>query len=60
MLNVKGIIFDLDRTLVDLNVDWDKVRYDVEQILGAEINSILTTFPKVWGTEKYNLISQVI
>jgi len=60
MYRVQGIIFDLDGTLVDLSVDWRKVIRRVQGLLGMEVKSLLELYPKLWGTEKYQLVSRTI
>lgn len=60
MYKVRGIIFDLDGTLVDLPIDWHRVIRQVERILGVKVKSLLELYPKTWGTEKYKLISQTV
>ena len=60
MYEVQGIIFDLDGTLVELPVNWHKVIRRVENLLGRRVKSLLELYPKLWGTEKYEMISHVI
>jgi HAD superfamily hydrolase (TIGR01549 family) len=58
--NVKGIIFDLDGTLVRLPIDWSRAVRHIEKLLGIEFRSLLELFPKIWETEKYEIISRTI
>lgn len=60
MYKVRGIIFDLDGTLVNLHIDWRKVIKHVEGLLGVEVKSLLELYPKIWGTEKYELVSRAV
>ena len=60
MYKVQGIIFDLDRTLVHLSINWGKAIRHIEDLLGVEFRSLLELFPMIWGTEKYEEVSRVI
>ena len=60
MYKVQGIIFDLDKTLVHLSIDWGRVVRHIEDLLGVEFRSLLELFPMIWGTEKYELVSRTI
>ncbi len=60
MYNVHGIIFDLDKTLVHLSIDWGRVVRNIEDLLGVEFRSLSELFPMIWGTEKYEIVSRTI
>ena len=60
MYKVQGIIFDLDGTLVELPVNWREVISSVENMLGIKVRSLLELYPKIWGTEKYELVSRMV
>jgi len=60
MNGVRGIIFDLDGTLVYLPVDWQEVIRRIEGLLGVRVESLLDLYPELWGTEKYEMISRVV
>jgi len=60
MYKIQGIIFDLDGTLVDLPVDWYRAIRHVERLLRIKVESLLELYPKIWGTEKYELVSRAI
>jgi len=60
MYKVQGIIFDLDGTLVELPVNWREVISTVENMLGIKVRSLLELYPKIWGTEKYELVSRMV
>jgi len=60
MYKVQGIIFDLDGTLVELPIDWHHVIRRVESLLGMKVGSLLDLYPKLWGTEKYEMISRAV
>jgi len=60
MHKIQGIIFDLDGTLVELPVDWRKVIRRVESLLGRRVRSLLSLYPELWGTEKYEIVSRVV
>jgi phosphoglycolate phosphatase-like HAD superfamily hydrolase len=50
----------LDGTLVHLPVDWSKAVRHIENLLGTEFRSLLKLLPKIWETEKYEIISRTI
>jgi len=60
MYKVHGIIFDLDKTLVHLSIDWGRVVRNIEDLLGVEFRSLSELFPMIWGTEKYDIVSRTI
>jgi len=60
MYKVQGIIFDLDGTLVELPVNWREVISSVENMLGIKVRSLLELYPKIWETEKYELVSRMV
>ena len=60
MSKVQGIIFDLDRTLVHLSIDWGKVVNRIEDLLGVEFKSLLELVTKIWDTEKFEVVSRTI
>jgi len=60
MYKVHGIIFDLDKTLVHLSIDWGRVVRNIEDLLGVEFRSLSELFPMIWGTEKYEIVSRTI
>jgi HAD superfamily hydrolase (TIGR01549 family) len=60
MKKVRGIIFDLDGTLVSLPIDWRRVINHVSDLLGIKVRSLLDLYPRLWGTEKYDVVSRAI
>lgn len=60
MTRVKGIIFDLDGTLVRLPIDWRRVLNTIEQILGVKIKSLIGLYTEIWGTKTYEVISRKV
>jgi len=60
MYEVQGIIFDLDRTLVHLSIDWGKVVRHIEVLLGVEFRSLSELFTMIWDTENYEIVSRTI
>jgi len=60
MYRIQGIIFDMDGTLVELPVDWREVIRRVNELLGVRVEMLLELFPRLWGTEKYGIVSRII
>ena len=60
MAKVKGIIFDLDGTLVRLPVDWRRVLNTIEEMLGTKVKSLIGLYAEIWGTKTYEAVSRKV
>jgi len=60
MAKVKGIIFDLDGTLVRLPVDWRRVLNTIEEMLGTKVKSLIGLYAEIWGTKTYEVVSRKV
>jgi len=50
----------LDGTIIELPVNWRRVISHVENLLGMKVRSLLELYPKIWGTEKYPMVSRAV
>jgi len=60
MDKIQGIIFDLDETLVELPINWYQVIRRIKSLLGRNVGPLLDLYLKLWGTEKYEIISRAV
>jgi len=60
MGKIRGIIFDLDGTLVHLPIKWQRIVEQIEGLLGVKIGSLLDLYVELWGTESYESVSHIV
>ena len=60
MTKIRGIIFDLDGTLVRLPIDWRRVLNTIEEMLGTKIKSLIGLYAEIWGTKTYEAVSRKV
>ena len=60
MTKIRGIIFDLDGTLVHLPIDWRRVLNTIEEMLGTKIESLIGLYAEIWGTKTYEAVSRKV
>ena len=58
MAKVKGIIFDLDGTLVRLPVDWRRVLNTIEEMLGTKVKSLIGICRNMGNKDLRSCLSQ--
>ncbi len=56
----KHLVFDVDGTIVQIPVDWNRVLSEVEELLGYRPSGILPVLRRLYGTPLYNSISSLI
>lgn len=60
MNEIKGIIFDLDGTLIKLPVNWKSVIKGLSRLLKRQVNSLINLYPTIWNTPNYEITSKYI
>lgn len=57
---VRGIVFDLDGTLVRLPVDWRLVVDGLSKMLNRRVVSLVKLYPLIWGSPNYEVVSRYV
>jgi phosphoglycolate phosphatase-like HAD superfamily hydrolase len=54
------LILDFDGVVTDLDIDWKSVYKDISDMVGYEVNNLITFWESCFGTELFNTCNKII